>query len=386
MGQSVSLVGTWLTRTATSWLVYRLTHSALTLGVVSFASLIPAFVLTPFAGVLVDRWDKHRTLVATQVLAAVQSALLAVLTLSHAITIPSLLVLSAFQGFINAFDVPVRQSFVVQMVDDRADLPNAIALNSTMVNAARLIGPSAAGALIAAFGEGGCFAIDAVSYLAVIATLLMMSLAPRPSRPPEKRLVADLKEGFLYVFHSRRLGSVLSLFALVSLMGVPYMTLLPIVVGERLTGGARDLGFLTAASGLGAVLGALYLSARKGTEGLERIVGTAALGFGVGLVALGLVHGFVPSLVTMLVSGAGMMVQMAASNTLLQTAVDDDKRGRVMSLFTMAYTGASPFGSLLGGFLASHIGAGPTLEYGGLACCLAAVVFWRGANVWTAGR
>lgn len=344
----------------------------------SFAGLIPSFLLTPFAGVLVDRWDKHRTLVATQICAALQSAGLAALTLSNAITIPSLLALSAFQGLINAFDIPVRQSFVVQMIDDRADLPNAIALNSTMVNAARLIGPSAAGALIAAFGEGGCFTIDAVSYLAVIATLLMMSIPARPSKgTAHNRLLDDLKEGFRYVRHTRAIGSVLLLFALVSLMGVPYMTLLPIIVGQRFTGGARDLGFLTAAAGFGALLGALYLGSRRSVAGLERIVPLAASGFGIGLVLLGFAHQFLPSLLTMVAAGAGMMIQMAASNTLLQTVVEEDKRGRVMSLYTMAYTGAAPFGSLLGGFLANHIGAAATLQWGGVACCLGAVWFWR---------
>lgn len=381
-GQSISLIGTWLTRTATSWLVYQLSHSAMTLGVVSFASLIPAFLLTPLAGVLVDRSDKHRVLVATQICAAVQSALLAAVTLSGLATIPLLLALNVFQGLINAFDIPVRQSFVVQMIDDKADLPNAIALNSTMVNLARLIGPSVAGILIATVREGGCFAIDAVSYLAVIATLLMMTISPRERRTgPQKHLIVDFKEGFAYVRQSRTIVSILLLFALVSLMGVPYMTLLPMIVGERFSGGAKDLGYLTAASGFGAVIGALYLSSRKSAEGLSSIVWKAAFGFGIGLILLGLVRGYSASMLTMLGSGMGMMLQMAASNTALQTVVEEDKRGRVMSLFAMAYTGMAPFGSLMGGYLADRIGPSATLEWGGVACCLGAVWLWRTLSV-----
>lgn len=345
---------------------------------VSFASLIPAFLLTPLAGVLVDRWDKHRVLVATQICAAVQSALLAALTLSGFVTIPLLLVLNVFQGLINAFDIPVRQSFVVQMIDDKEDLPNAIALNSTMVNLARLIGPSVAGILIATVGEGGCFAIDAISYLAVIATLLVMTIVPRPKRMgPQKHLLVDFKEGFQYVKGSPQIVSILLLFALVSFMGVPYMTLLPMIVGERFTGGARDLGYLTAASGFGAVIGALFLSSRKSAAGLDRIIWMAAFAFGTGLILFGLSHGFLTSMAMMLGSGMGMMLQMAASNTALQTVVEEDKRGRVMSLFAMAYTGMAPFGSLFGGFLADRIGPSATLEWGGAICCLGAIWLWR---------
>jgi MFS family permease len=377
-GQTVSLIGTWLTRTATSWLVYRISHSAVVLGVVSFAGLMPAFLLSPVAGVLVDRWDKHRVLVATQICSALQSAGLAALTLAGTITIPYLLALSVFQGLINAFDVPARQSFVVQMIEDRRDLPNAIALNSSIVNLARLIGPSFAGILIATVGEGGCFTIDAVSYLAVIATLLMMSITRHEATPTgHKHVLLELKEGFDYARRSRTIVAVIGLLALVSFMGVPYMTLLPIIVTERLSGDARLLGYLTAASGLGALAGALFLASRKSVFGLERITSVSAFVFGVGLILFGLSHQLWLSLPMMFVSGLGMMVQMASSNTILQTIVEESKRGRIMSLFAMAYMGMAPFGSLFAGFVADRVGAGVTVEWGGVVCCLGALVFAR---------
>lgn len=377
-GQTVSLIGTWLTRVAASWLAYRLSHSALILGLVSFAGLIPTFVLAPFAGVLADRWNKHRVLIATQVCAALQSAALAALTISGRITIGDLLGLSVVQGLINAFDMPVRQSLVVQMIEDRNDLPNAIALNSSMVNLARLVGPSFAGILIATVGEGGCFAIDAVSYLAVIATLLMMKFTSRPEKPAErKHLLHELKEGFQYAGRSRAIVSVLALLGLVSFMGMPYMTLLPMIVGDRLAGDARVLGYLTAASGLGALSGALFLASRKSVHGLGRIVVLSALAFGAGLILFGFSRSIWFSLPMMLLTGMGMMVQMAASNTILQTVVEENKRGRVMSLFLMAYAGMAPFGSLFGGFMADRFGASLTLECGGVICCLGALVFLR---------
>jgi MFS family permease len=377
-GQSVSLIGTWLTRVATSWLVYRLTHSALMLGLVNFAGLIPTFLLAPVAGVLVDRWDKHRVLVVTQICAAVQSAALAWFTLSGSITVHQVLMLSIFQGFINAFDMPARQSFVVQMIEDRRDLPNAIALNSSMVTMARLIGPSFAGILIATVGEGGCFTIDAISYLAVITTLLMMSVPPQIKKlVAHKRIFHELKEGIQYARDSKAIVGVLCLLALVSFMGVPYLTLLPMIVTTQLSGDARILGYLTAASGFGALMGALFLASRKSVLGLGRITMAAAFTFGVGLILVGLSRALWFALPMMLISGTGMMVQMASSNTILQTIVDEDKRGRIMSLFLMAYAGMAPFGSLFGGFLADRIGAGATLEWGGAACCVGALLFFR---------
>ncbi len=375
-GQSISLIGTWLTRTATSWLVYRLSHSALILGWVSFAGQIPAFILSPLAGVLVDRWNRHRVLVITQIASAIQSAGLAVLTLLGIITIPHVLALSVLQGLINAFDVPGRQSFLVRMIEDRADLPNAIALNSSMVNMARLVGPSVAGILIASVGEGWCFTIDAISYLAVIITLLMMTITPREAATvPRKHVLLELKEGVDYARGSRAIVWVLGMLALVSFMGVPYMTLLPMIVTERLSGGARLLGYLTAASGLGALAGALYLASRRSVRGLERIASAATATFGVGLIAFGLSRNVWLSAPMMFVAGLGMMVQMASSNTILQTISDERMLGRVMSLFAMAFMGMTPFGSLFGGLVAEHFGPAVTVVGGGIVCIIGGMIF-----------
>ncbi len=376
-GQSISLIGTWLTRVATSWLVYRLTHSALLLGTVGFAGQIPTFLLAPFAGVWVDRWNRHRVLVATQVLAMVQSALLAFFALSGTITVLDVLALSTLQGAINAFDMPARQAFVVQMIEDRADLPNAIAINSSMVNAARLIGPSVGGVLIAAVGEGWCFLTDAVSYLAVIASLLAMRVTPLPRRELKTHVWADLHEGLRYIMHSAPIRSVLLLLALVSLMGMPYTVLMPIFASSVLLGGPHTLGILMAASGLGALIGALYLASRSSVLGLGRIVALAAAVFGIGLVLFSQSRWLALSLPLMLLTGMGMMVQMASSNTILQTIVEEDKRGRVMSFYTMAFVGTAPFGSLLAGAVAQRAGAPQTLLFGGGCCIAGAVAFTR---------
>jgi MFS family permease len=375
-GQGISLVGTWLTRVATSWLVYRLTGSALVLGVVGFAGQIPTFFLAPVAGVWVDRWNRHRTLVVTQVLAMVQSALLAALAWSRP-SVAGIVALSVFQALINAFDMPARQAFVVQMVEDRADLPNAIALNSSMVNAARLLGPSLAGILIALFGEGWCFAIDAASYLAVIASLLAMRIEPRAAAPRTTRATAEMVEGLRYVAGHLSIRAVLLLLAIVSLMGMPYTVLMPIEATAVLHGQAHTLGFLMAASGAGALAGALYLASRTSVLGLGRVIGVSAAMFGASLIGFALSHTLWLSLVLMVPTGMGMMVQMAASNTVVQMLVDEDKRGRVMSFFAMAFFGTVPFGSLLAGTLAQRIGAPRTIGLGGLVCLVGAALFFR---------
>jgi MFS family permease len=376
-GQSISLVGTWLTRVATSWLVYRLTGSAWVLGVVGFAGQIPTFLLAPLAGVWVDRMNRHRALVATQVAAMVQSALLAALTLTHTITVPLVLVLQAFQGVINAIDMPARQSFVVEMIEDRRDLPNAIALNSSMVNAARLLGPSIAGVLIASVGEGYCFALDALSYLAVIASLLLMKVTSRPRVATSRRVLADLGQGFRYAAQSLPIRAILLLLALVSLMGMPYMVLMPAVASRVLHGGPHTLGFLMASSGLGALAGTIYLASRQSVLGLGRLIGLSAALFGAGLVVFSLSRTLWLSLALMFPTGMAMMVQMAASNTILQTIVEDDKRGRVMSFYAMAFFGTAPFGSLFSGALADRYGAPFTILVGGAACLLGAIAYFR---------
>lgn len=376
-GQSISLIGSWLTRVATSWLVYRLTKSAWSLGLVGFAGQVPTFVLAPLAGVLVDRWNRHRVLVVTQVLAMIQSALLAILTLTGAISLTSVLLLSIFQGFVNAFDMPARQSFVIEMVESIEDLPNAIALNSSMVNLARLIGPSAAGILIAAFGEGGCFTVDAISYLAVIVSLLMMKLRPyEHAGKAHKRLIHELTEGFRYAITFTPVLALLLILALVSLMGMPYMVLLPMIVSERLHGGAALLGYLTAMSGLGALIGVLYLASRQSVLGLGKVIWISTVIFGLGLVAFSLSHWIVPSLIFLFLAGMGMMVQLAAGNTVLQTIVEENKRGRVMSLYTMAVAGMVPFGSLFAGYVAARIGAPLTVLIGGASCMLGGLAFY----------
>ena len=376
LGQGVSLVGTWMTRVATSWLIYRLTGSALLLGVLGFAGQVPTFVLAPFAGVLVDRWDRHRVLVVTQVLAMLQSAALAVLALTGVITVTHVVVLSICQGLINAFDMPARQALVVHMVDDRTDLANAIALNSSMVNAARLVGPSVAGVLIAWVGEGLCFLTDAVSYLAVIASLLMMRLA-LPTRPVgSANAFGELLDGFRYAVGFVPIRALLGMLAMVSLAGMPYAVLMPIVAGNVLHGGAHTLGFLMAASGLGALGGALYLASRRTVLGLGRLIPLAVIALGLGLVGVSQSRLLWLSLLLMPVVGAGMMVQMAASNTVLQTIVDEDKRGRVMSFYAMAFVGMTPFGSLAAGALAQRFGAPAALLLGGGVCVAAGVAFF----------
>jgi MFS family permease len=375
-GQSLSLIGTWMTRLATSWLVYRLTGSSFLLGVVTFAGQIPTFLLGPFAGVWADRWDRRRVLLVTQVLAAVQSLMLAGLTLSGRITIAEIVGLSIFQGLINAFDMTARQSFLVQMVDGRTDLSNAIALNSTMVNTARLLGPALAGLLIAAVGEGYCFLVDGLSYVAVIASLAAIRVEVRAAPKSTAGMLVQLKEGWTYVSTFTPIRTVLSLFAIVSFMGVPYTVLMPVFATRILHGGPHTLGFLMGSAGVGALIAALTLAARKSVRGLYKVIPMVAAVFGGGLIAFSFSRNFWLSLALMSVTGFGMMQFAAASNTVIQTIVEDDKRGRVMSYYMMAYMGASPFGSLLAGSLAPILGAPGTVLLCGAGCIAGAVWFW----------
>jgi MFS family permease len=375
-GQSISLVGTWMTRIATSWLVYRLTKSPLLLGTVGFAGQIPTFLLAPLAGVIVDRIDRRTLLVWTQSLAMVQSLLLAWLTLSHRITIPEILVLSVMQGVVNAFDMPGRQSFMVKMVGNKADLSNAIAINSSMVNVARLIGPSLAGMLIAATNEGWCFLTDGVSYIAVIASLLMMHLPAKKEQRAATTMMAQLREGWTYVANFAPIRTILLLFGLISLMGWPFMVLMPIFAAQVLHGGPHTLGFLMGAVGVGSLTCALTMVMRRSVRGLTGMIPLAAAAFGVGLICFGLSSILWLSMLMMLVTGFGMMQGMTASNTILQTLVDEKMRGRVMSYYTMAFVGMAPFGSLLAGTLAHAIGAPRTVMVSGAACILGSLWFW----------
>jgi MFS family permease len=375
-GQVVSLVGTWITTTATNWLVYRLTGSALVLGVVGFAGQFPAFVMGPFAGIFVDRWDRHRLLVVTQSLSMLQSFALAGLVLSGRITLAWIVALSIVQGIVNAFDMPARQAFLLTMIDNQADLGNAIALNSSMVNLARLVGPSIAGGVIATTSEGWCFFIDGVSYVAVIVALLRMKIA-RTVAPTVARRSAlhQFTEGFAYAFGFRPIRSIILLLAVVSLVGVPYSVLMPVFATEVFHGGPHTLGLLMTSSGCGALLGALWLAGRRSVIGLGRIIAIASGLFGVGLIAFSFTHVLWLAIPCLVVTGCGFMVQMASSNTVIQTIVDNEKRGRVMSFYMMAFLGTAPFGSLIAGWLSSRIGAAQTLSVGGVCCILGALWF-----------
>ena len=375
-GQSISLIGTWMTRIATSWLVYRLTKSALLLGTVGFAGQIPTFLLAPLAGVVVDRFDRRKVLVWTQALAMAQSLVLAWLTLSHRINIAEVLCLSILQGLVNAFDMPARQSFMVKMVEDKADLSNAIAINSSMVNLARLVGPALAGMLIAITNEGRCFLIDGISYVAVIASLLMMRIQPDRFVRIASSMVTELREGWTYVSASVPIRTILSLFALLSLMGWPFMVLMPLFAAQVLHGGPHTLGFLSGAVGIGSLICALSMAMRRTVRGLTKTLPIGAAIFGVGLVCFGLSHTLWLSLIMMLITGFGMMQGLTASNTILQTLVDEKMRGRVMSYYTMAFMGMAPFGSLLAGALADRIGAPGTVIVSGSACILGSLWFW----------
>ena len=375
-GQSISLIGTWMTRIATAWLVYRLTKSALLLGTVSFAGQIPTFLLAPFAGVLVDRLNRRQVLVWTQTLAMVQSLVLAWLTLSHRVTIHSILALSAFQGVINAFDMPGRQAFMVQMVEDRADLSNAIAINSSMVNLARLIGPSIAGVVIAATNEGWCFLIDGISYVAVIISLLLMRVHVAEVKRAATSMLEQMREGWQFVSTFVPIRNILLLFALVSLMGIPYVVLMPVFAAQVLHGGPHTLGFLMGGAGVGALASALSLVMRKTVRGLIKMIPIAAAAFGAGLILFGLSHVVWLSLLLMTAVGFGMMQGITASNTIIQTLVPEEMRGRVMSYYTASFVGMAPFGSLLAGALAHWIGAPRTVMLTGACCILGAAWFW----------
>ena len=374
-GQSVSLVGTWVTRIATSWLVYRLTGSALLLGLTGFAGQIPLLLLAPFAGVLADRWNRHRILVITQVLSAMQSLALGGLALSGRITVTHVILLQIAQGIINSFDTPARQAFVVEMVDDRADLANAIALNSSMFNASRIIGPTIGGLIIAAVGEGWCFMIDALSYVAVIASLVAMRLPARTEQREREDILTELRSGFGYAFGSAPVRELLLNVAIVGVMGMPYTVLMPVFAAKILHGGASTQGLLMTAAGAGALAGTVYLASRHSVLGLGKVIIVATLLLGVGLIAFAYSRTLPLSMAVLPLVGAGMMLQAASANTILQTIVDEHMRGRVMAFYSVAVLGTMPLGSLAAGALAEHIGAPRTIVIGAVCCILAAIWF-----------
>ena len=376
-GQFISLIGTMIQQIAVSWLVYRMTNSVFLLGLVGFAGQFPTFVITPFAGVWSDRFNRHKILVLTQALSLIQALALAILVLSGAITVWQIILLSLFIGCVNAIDMPNRQSFVIYMIDDRKDLSNAIALNSAMFNGTRFIGPFIAGVLIATTGEGICFLINALSYIAVIAALLSMKIDHIKGNVSKTSVLTELKEGFTYVFGNPKIRAILMLVMLTSIMGVPFIVLMPAFAKDILQGGPHTLGFLMSALGAGALLGAFYLASRTNIKGLLKIINMGAFIFGIGLIGCSLSQSLWISILMVFIAAFGMMVQVASTNTWLQTNVDDDKRGRTMSFYVVSFMGMAPFGSLLAGSLAGMMGVANTLMLGGICCVMGATVYAR---------
>ena len=377
-GQSISLVGTWMQQVAMIWLIYRLSDSAFLLGLVGFCSQVPSFFLAPVAGVFTDRWNLHRTILLTQTLSMCQAMILAVLSLTGTVAIWHVLALSVLLGFVTALDVPARQAFLIQMVEGREYLTNAIGLNSSMFNGARLVGPAIAGFLIAVVGEGACFLLNGLSYLAVLAALLAMRLPPQAAARPPQHVLRELIDGFRYAFGFLPIREILILLALVNIAAMPLTVLLPVFAKSVLQGGPGTLGLLTGAMGLGALLGALLLAYRKSVLGLGRQIAWASGAFGLSLILFSFSHVLWLSMVLLVAGGFAVMMETAASNTILQTIVDDDKRGRVMSFYAMAFLGAAPLGSLLAGSLASRFGVARVVQLGGVMCILGSIVFaWR---------
>ena len=374
-GQLVSLVGTWMQSVAQAWLVYRMTGSSLKLGAVGFASQIPVFLVAPFGGIVADRSNRQRLVIATQTASMILAAILAWLTLTNRVREWHIFVLAALLGVVNAFDIPGRQSFLVDMVG-KEDLMNAIALNSSMFNGARVIGPAVAGILVARIGEGWCFAVNAISYVAVLTGLFMMKVHCAP-RAESSSPLEDIIEGFQWVNSTKIIRALLTLLGLISLVGMPYTVLMPVFADKILHGGARGLGILMGATGVGALFGALTLASKTGVKGLGRWVAMSCGGFGISLLLFSSSRYFWLSALLLFPAGYSMMLQMACSNTLIQTMVPDQLRGRVMAVYSMMFMGMAPFGALLGGALADRMGAPLTVALGGVACIVGAIWFGR---------
>jgi len=374
-GQIISVIGSWMQSIAESWLVYRLTGSALLLGATGFASQIPVFLVAPLGGIVADRFNRQRIVIGTQISSMILALILALLTLTGVIRVWHVFVLAALLGVVNAFDIPARQSFLVDMVG-KEDLMNAIALNSTMFNGARVIGPAIAGILVARIGEGWCFLVNGLSYIAVIAGLLMMRVDRPTSLAKHGPALAHLIEGYRFARHTAPIRSILLLLGLVSLVAMPYTVLMPVFADQILHGGARGLGILMGATGVGALLGALTLATRSGVLGLGRWVAFTCGGFGFSLVLFAFSRHFWLSVALLLPVGFCMMLGMASSNTLIQAMTPDHLRGRVMAMYTMMFMGMAPFGSLFAGGIAEHLGAPFTVSVGAVACIGAAFLFF----------
>jgi MFS family permease len=366
-GQLISLIGTWMQSVAESWLVYRLTGSAVLLGVVGFANRIPVLLFSTVGGAVADRYNRHHIVIATQVASMCLAGLLAFLTLSGTVQVWHLMAIATGLGLVNAIDIPTRQSFVVQLVA-REDLPNAIALNSTIFNGARVVGPAIAGVLVATVGEGWCFFANAVSYVAVILGLLYIRVSPAKRTQQPRSALAHVAEGFRFVSGSPPIRALLLLLGLVSLMGTPYSVLMPIIADQRLHAGARGMGILMGAAGVGALIGALRLARRTTLQGYGRSVAVAAIGLGISLVAFSTARQLWLAVALLVPVGYAMMTQMAATNTLIQSMVPDALRGRVMAMYSMMFMGMAPVGALLAGALAERLGAATTVALGGLFC------------------
>ena len=380
-GQGVSLVGTWMQWVALSWLVYRLTNSALLLGLVGFAGQLPTFLLTSFGGVLADRWHRLRLLIVIQTLSAIQASILALLTLTGHIAVWHIFVLGICMGAITAFDVPIRQSLIGDLLDRKEDLGNAIALNSLMFNGARLVGPAIAGLILSVTSEGVCFLLNALSFIAVIGALAAMRIPHVTRKPSQQRILQGLKEGYTYGFGFPPIRHILINLALLSLMGMPYMVLMPVFAKDILGGGPHTLGFLVAVTGVGALLSALYLASRKSVIGLGTIIAAASAIFGCSLIFFSFSRYLPFSLLMSLCAGLGLMGVITSTNTVLQTISQEDKRGRVMSLYAMAFMGMTPFGSLIIGALANRIGAPHAVAIGGIICIVSSCLFFRRLSI-----
>ena len=373
-GQLVSLIGTWMQSVAQSWLIYRLTGSAALLGLIGFAGQIPIFILAPFGGVIADRVNRHRVLIATQSVMMLLAFALAVLTLEGFVRVWHIFVLASMLGVANAFDIPARQAFLVEMVG-REDIVNAIALSSSMMNGARIVGPAVAGIVVAAVGEGWCFLLNGISYVAVIAALLLMHISPRKDVHPRVSTWHSLVEGFSFAWHTRPVRALLLLLGLVSVMGMPYTVLMPIIADRTLHGGPDAYGLLMSASGTGALAGAAILTLRRHIRGLGQWIAITAMGFGLSLIAFSFSRLMWLSAALLVPAGFCMMVEMAASNTLIQSMVPDRLRGRVMAVYSMMFMGMAPVGALLAGATAAPLGAPETVAIGGAVCIAGGLIF-----------
>ncbi|MHB1921680.1 MAG: MFS transporter [Chitinophagaceae bacterium] len=374
-GQSISLIGTWMQRMAVSWLIFRVTHSAYMLGLAAFASQFPTFILSPYAGVITDRYNRHRILLITQTASMIQASILAYSVLSGHFTITEILLLSALLGTINSFDIPSRQSLMIDLVEDRAQLSNAIALNSTMVNFAKLIGPAIAGVLLATVGEGICFLLNALSFLAVITSILLLRIPKRKIKKNQKNMIGAFREGLAYLRRSVSIKGVIGMLAMMSLVGMPYATLVPIFAKDIFHGNASTYGWLTSAAGLGALGGAFYLASLRSNESLIRVIAFSSALLGVGLWLFAATGFLVIGLLSIMATGFAMMTLIAATNTAIQTTVSDHMRGRVLSFYVMAFQGMQPIGSFLAGNIAHRIGASETVMGQAVLCLLGTLGF-----------